>query len=94
MSNKVYDILKWIAIIVLPALKEFIEPVFDCWGIPYGAEISFTLGKLSILLGACLCVSSVKYARDKINAKMEAQLEDGADELAEAIEEENTDDAE
>lgn len=61
MPNKVYDALKWIAIILLPALAKLIEGVFNVWGIPYGADIASTIIYVQVFLGAILCVSNIKY---------------------------------
>lgn len=60
-SNRVYDILKWIAIIFLPALAKLIEGIFGVWGIPYGAEVASTIIYFQVFLGAILCVSSINY---------------------------------
>lgn len=61
MSNKVYDALKWIAIILLPALAKLIEGVFNVWHIPYGADIASTIIYVQVFLGAILCVSNISY---------------------------------
>lgn len=61
MSNKVYDILKWVAILFLPALAILIKTVFAIWQIPLGDQISATIIALQVFLGAILGVSSIKY---------------------------------
>lgn len=91
MSNKVYDILKWIAQIVLPAIATLYFALANIWGFPYAEQIVGTITAIDAFLGALLGISTSRYKNRK---KMEDQLEDGADELAEAIKEENTDDAE
>lgn len=63
MNNRVYDILKWVAIIVLPALSTLISVVFQIWGIPYGTEIAQTITAIATFLGAILMVSSIQYTR-------------------------------
>lgn len=63
MNNKVYDILKWCAILFLPALSTFIACVFPIWGLPYGDEIAKTVTALAVFLGAILGVSSIQYNR-------------------------------
>lgn len=60
-SNRLYDVLKWLAIIFLPALAKLIQGIFGVWGIPYGDEIASTIGYVQVFLGAILCVSSVQY---------------------------------
>ena len=61
MSNKVYDVLKWLAILCLPSLATFIRIVFAVWGLPYGEEIASTIMALDAFLGACLGISSIQY---------------------------------
>ena len=62
-NDKVYDILKWIAIIALPALAPFVRGMCNVWNIPYGEQISDTIMLLNSLLGALICVSTVGYQR-------------------------------
>lgn len=61
ISNKTYDILKWVAIIVLPALATLITVVFKVWDIPYGDQIAQTITALATFLGAILMVSTAQY---------------------------------
>lgn len=63
MSNRTYDIFKWIAIIVMPALSTLVSVVFEIWLIPYGAEIAQTITALATFLGAVLMVSNAKYIK-------------------------------
>ena len=61
MSNKVYDILKYIAQIVLPALGTLYFALAKIWGFPYGAEIVGTISAVDAFLGALLKISTDKY---------------------------------
>ena len=61
LSNKLYDVLKWTAIIALPALAVFVTTVFPVWNIPYAEPISTTIMAVDVLLGALLGVSTAKY---------------------------------
>lgn len=61
ISNKTYDFLKWVAIIVLPALATLITVVFMVWNIPYGDQIAQTITALATFLGAILMVSTATY---------------------------------
>lgn len=61
MSNKVYDILKWMAMLFLPALATLVRVVFAIWQIPYGEQISTTIMAIDAFLGACLGISSIQY---------------------------------
>lgn len=65
MSNKVYDILKFIAQIVLPALATFYVTIASLWGLPYSEEISGTVMAIDTFLGAVLMISSNQYHKDK-----------------------------
>lgn len=64
LSNKVFDILKWVAILFLPALAILIRTVFAIWSIPYGEEISSTIVALQVFLGAILGVSTLNYNKE------------------------------
>lgn len=65
MNNKLYDILKWVAILFLPALSTLIAVTFQIWNIPYGNEIAQTITALGVFLGAILGVSSMTYKGDE-----------------------------
>lgn len=60
-SNKAYDILKYFAMVLLPALAVCIRAVFPVWGIPYGEEIYQTLVAINACLGVCLGISTIQY---------------------------------
>lgn len=61
MSNKVYDILKWIAMYLLPALGTSYFALASIWGLPYGEQIVGTITAIDTFLGVILGISSVKY---------------------------------
>ena len=61
LSNKVYDVLKFIAQIVLPALATFYVTIAGIWGLPLGDEISRTIMAVDTLLGAILMITSHSY---------------------------------
>lgn len=61
MSNELFDLLKWLCLIVFPALSTAIVVIFPLWGIPYADEISKTITAIATFIGACLGVSSVNY---------------------------------
>ena len=65
MSNKTYDILKYIAQIVLPALGTFYFALSQIWGLPYGEEIVGTITATDAFLGAILKISSNQYHKTK-----------------------------
>lgn len=65
MSNKTYDILKYIAQIVLPALGVLWFSISRIWGIGYGEEILATITALDCFLGALLGISTIQYHKNK-----------------------------
>lgn len=65
MSNKAYDVLKWIALVALPAVGTFYFAISGIWGIPYGEQILGTIVAVETLLGALLGVSTAKYNKTK-----------------------------
>ena len=63
MSNKTYDILKYIAQIVLPALATLYLALAGIWNLPYGEAISGTIMAIDTFLGAVLRISSENYKK-------------------------------
>ena len=62
MSNKTYDTLKLIALILTPVLA-FLASVANIWNIPYSEQIVATLTGIDALVGAI--VVALKTAYDK-----------------------------
>ncbi len=65
MSNKLYDILKWVTMVGLPALTTLWLTLASIWGFPYAEPIGATMGAVTVFLGAILGISSIKYAATK-----------------------------
>lgn len=61
ISNKTYDILKWVAQLLLPALATLVMSLGNIWGIPYSEQISLTLVALDTALGVVLGISTKSY---------------------------------
>lgn len=61
MNNKVYDILKWIALVVLPGIGAFYFTLASIWGLPYAEQIVGTITAVDTLLGTLLGISTAKY---------------------------------
>lgn len=61
MSNKTYDVLKWITNLVLPAVGTLYAALSGIWGFPYGEEIVGTILAIDTFLGVVLGISSSKY---------------------------------
>ena len=61
MNNQTYDILKRVALIIIPALATFVNAVGIVWGIPYTNEATATITAFGVFLGAALGISSKNY---------------------------------
>lgn len=65
LSNKTYDVLKWIAMYLLPALGTLYFALSGIWGFPYGEEVVGTITAIDTFLGVILGISSAKYGADE-----------------------------
>lgn len=65
LSNKVYDVLKWIAQLLLPALATLYFALSNIWHLPYGEEIVGTITAFDTFLGVALGISTKLYENDK-----------------------------
>lgn len=63
MNNKVYDVLKWIAMYLLPALGTLYFTLSGIWGFPFGEEIVGTITAIDTFLGVILGISNAQYKR-------------------------------
>ena len=64
LDNKWYDILKWVAIVALPALSTFIVVISKIWGwADMGSMIAQTITAIAVLLGALLGISHIQYKK-------------------------------
>lgn len=61
LSNKTYDVLKYIAQIALPALGTLYFALSKIWGLPFGEEIVGTITAVDTFLGALLKISTDSY---------------------------------
>lgn len=61
LSNKVYDALKWIALIFLPAAGTLYFTLSQIWGLPLGEEIVGTITAVDTFLGVLLGISTAQY---------------------------------
>ena len=63
MSNKLYDVLKFIAQIVLPALATLYFGLAKIWNLPYAEQIIGTISIVDAFLGAILGISTYNYRK-------------------------------
>lgn len=69
MSNKVYDILKFVAQVLLPAIATLYFALAAIWGLPYAEEIVGTITAIDAFLGTVLHISSEAYKNEVIDKK-------------------------
>lgn len=66
MSNKVYDILKRIALYILPEAGALYFTLASIWGFPYGEQVVGTITAVGAFLGVALGISTVQYNKKLI----------------------------
>ncbi len=65
LPDKVYDVLKWLTVICLPALGAAYLALAAVWGWPYAEEVSKTVVAICTLLGSLLSISTAEYNKSK-----------------------------
>ena len=66
LTNKTYDVLKWLCLIALPALAALVAAVGEIWHIPHTTEIVLTINAIAAFLGALIGVSCAQY-KERLN---------------------------
>lgn len=61
MKNETYDLLKKVALYILPAIATLWLTLGKIWNLPYTAEIGATITAIDVFLGACLGISTKHY---------------------------------
>lgn len=79
LNSKVYDVLKWITMIVLPALATAYVGLAAIWGWPYADQVAKTTTVICTLLGALLGISTAQYNR--VQYERETVGEDDDDDI-------------
>ncbi|WP_289307888.1 phage holin [uncultured Phocaeicola sp.] len=64
MSNKTYDILKWVAMVFLPALGTLYFALAGIWNLPCGEQVVGTIAAIDTFMGVILGISSANYNKD------------------------------
>ena len=81
LKDAVYDLLKWLVVIVLPACGSLWANLSSVWGLPYPDEIPKTIMYICAFLGAVLCISTAQYNKDMAGERRENHPPDGYEEL-------------
>ena len=64
LSNKTYDTIKFIALLIAP-IATFVAALVDIWGIPYGSQIVATISALDVFVGAFVVILKTLYDKNK-----------------------------
>ena len=65
INDKLYDVLKWVVMIVLPALSTAYVGLAAVWGWPLADEVAKSCSVVCVLLGALLGISTAEYNKQK-----------------------------
>ena len=65
IPDKVYNVLKWICMVCLPAIATLWFALGKIWGFPYLAEIEGTIIAIDTFIGALIGVSTISYNNKK-----------------------------
>ena len=75
MNDKVYDVLKWIAQMFLPAVGTLYAALAGIWGFPHGEQVMGTILAIDTFLGAILGISNANYK--KVNSEANKEFPEG-----------------
>ena len=67
LNNKVYDIMKWVVMIALPAVATLYAALAHVWGWPRPDDVVLTLNAVTAFAGAILGISTAQYNKTKVN---------------------------
>lgn len=76
LENKVYDVLKFIAQIFLPALATLYFALAQIWGLPYGEQIVGTITAIDAFIGALLGISTAQYNKNQAAQKKKQEAKE------------------
>lgn len=65
LSNKAYNVLKWIAQYLLPALGTLYFALAGIWNLPCGEQVVGTITAVDAFLGVILGISTAQYNKSQ-----------------------------
>ena len=77
LPDKVYDVLKWIVLIAIPALTTAYVGLSMIWGFPYADKVAKTSAVVCTLLGSLLGISSIQYNKELPEGDEEGNKQNG-----------------
>jgi putative effector of murein hydrolase LrgA (UPF0299 family) len=85
MSNQTYDLLKWLALIAIPAIVALVAALGEIWGIPHSAQVAASISAFAVCLGTCLDKSSKNYAEKKFDDDADEEARDDIEVKADEV---------
>lgn len=64
LPNSVYDYLKFLCTVFIPAFSSLYFGLSQIWGFPYGEEVTGTLAVIATFIGALIGISSINYYKE------------------------------
>lgn len=74
-NSKLYDVLKYMALIVFNAIGVFYKTIAEIWDLPYGNQIALTCSALALFVGTLIGISSYKYNKAEVETDYSADEE-------------------
>ena len=65
LPNRAYDVLKWLALIVLPAIGVLGQPLGPLWGWPWADQAATTINAVALAIGVVIGASTLKAKASK-----------------------------
>ena len=87
LNDNVYKVLKWLGLIVLPAIATLVKAVFPVWELPYADAIAITCTAVGTFIGTIICVSSANLKLEMAEQAVYVLDTDAKEETAETSEE-------
>lgn len=69
LNDKLYDVLKWICLIVLPALSVLYGTLAGIWNFPFATQIPLTIDAIDVFLGALIGISHLSIKKEEQDEK-------------------------
>lgn len=66
LNNKVYNVLKWVALICIPAIAVLYGQLGEIWNFPYTAQIKDTIIDIGLFIGVLIGVSTYNYNKTEL----------------------------
>ena len=65
LSNRMFDVLKWLTLVGIPALTTAFVGLAAIWGWPYADQVAKTSAVICVLLGSLLGISTIQYNKEQ-----------------------------